>query len=357
MKFDYYVLSTYVPEADGDGPELYVKWVEQVVLAEELGFDCAWFTEHHFGRFGGMLPSPQLLIAALAQRTTRIRLGTAVVLLPLHHPLRIAEETAMLDILSGGRLNVGVGRGMATQPYRIFGTDPADAQEKLEEQVEILLGAWTSTPFSWEGKHYAFPGPVTLRPPPVQRPHPPLWMPTGSDTSHSRWIGRHGINQMTIPWLQGFEVARGVIAQYHVGLREGGYALDEREVLGYLPAYVGETPERARAESEAYWRAFREVSDEERGSPSPNFLPYDALVADSRLIFGDADECRRHIRRIMDELPEVGRLALMFHFGGMPQELALASMRRFARDVAPEFADSARAVPRPSAKRRIGHQL
>jgi alkanesulfonate monooxygenase SsuD/methylene tetrahydromethanopterin reductase-like flavin-dependent oxidoreductase (luciferase family) len=345
MKFDYYVLSTYVPEADGDGPELYAKWIEQVALAEELGFDCAWFTEHHFGRFGGMLPSPQLFMAALAQHTTTIRLGTAVVLLPLHHPVRIAEETAMLDILSNGRLEVGVGRGMATQPYWLFGTDPAEAQEKLEEQVQILIGAWTSPSFSWEGKHYSFAGPVTLRPRPVQRPHPPLWMPTGSTPEHSRWIGSHGINQMTIPWLQGFETVRRVIDQYQVGLREGGFAADHHEVLAYLPAYVGETPERARAESQTYWRAFREVSDEDRGSPSPNFIPLEALVADSRVIFGDAEECRGHVRRIIDELPDVTRLALMFHFGGMPQELALASMRRFARDVAPEFAEPARTLP------------
>lgn len=336
MKFDYYVLNTYVPAVDGDGAELYGKWIDQVTLAEELGFDCAWFTEHHFGRFGGMLPSPQLLIAALAQRTHRIRLGTAVVLLPMHHPLRIAEETAMLDILSNGRLNVGVGRGMASQPYRVFGTDPALAQEKLEEQVEILLRAWTSAPFCWEGKHYEFPDPITLRPQPLQRPHPPLWMPANSDTSHSRWIGRHGINLMTLPWLQGFEVTRRVIAEYRAGLREGGYAEDRCQVLSYLPAYVGETPALARAESEAYWDGFREVTDEDRGAPAPNAVPYEALVADNRLIFGDPDLCRRHIRRIQDEL-QVDRLALMFHFGGMPQGLTLASMRRFASEVAPEF--------------------
>ena len=335
VKFDYYVLNTYVPTADGDGPELYRKWIEQVVAAEELGFDGAWFTEHHFGRFGGMLPSPQMLIAALAQRTHRIRLGTAVVLLPMHHPLRVAEEMAMLDILSDGRLNVGVGRGMASQPYRIFGTDPAVAQEKLEEQVEILIGAWTSDPFCWQGKHYDVP-PITLRPRPLQRPHPSFWMPANTSTGHSQWIGRHGFNLMTVPWLQGFEMTRQIIAEYRVGLREGGYAEDERQILSYLPAYVGETPEQARVESETYWNAFVEVTDEERGAPAPNRMPYGELLAGNRLIFGDAEECRRHINRITDEL-DVDRLALMFHFGGMPQELALAAMRRFATEVAPDF--------------------
>ena len=337
MKFDYYVLNSYVPAADGEGPELYGKWIEQVILAEELGFECAWFTEHHFGRFGGMLPSPPMLMAALAQRTQRIRLGTAVVLLPLHHPLHVAEETAMLDILSNGRIEVGVGRGMASQPYQLFGTDPAIAQEKLEEQVEMLLAAWTEVPFRWEGKYYQCPSPITLRPTPLQRPHPPLWMPAGREPDHARWIGRHGINFMTLPWLMGFDVARQVIAQYRAGLREADYTEDAREVLTYFPTYVGETPERARQESEECWSRFRQVSDEERGGPAPNAVPYDVLIAESRLIIGDPAMCRQHVKRICEEVG-IDRLALLFHFGGMPQDRVLASMRRFASEVAPGFA-------------------
>ena len=340
MKFDYYVLNTYVPEMDGAGPELYHKWIEQVTLAEELGFDGAWFTEHHFGRFGGMLPSPQMLIGALAQHTQRIRLGTAVVLLPMHHPLRIAEETAMLDILSDGRLQVGVGRGMGTQPFRIFGTDPdpVAAQEKLEEQIEMLVAAWTEAPFQLDGKYYQCPNPITVLPRPLQRPHPPVWVPTGRETVHSRWSGRHGFNLMTLPWLVGFETTRSVIGAYRAGLLEAGHAEEGCEVLAYLPAYVGETPESAREESQEGWRRFREVSDEERGSPNPNPLLYESLVAESRLIFGDPEECRQHIRRICDEV-QADRLALLFHFGGIRQDLVLASMRRFATEVAPWFAE------------------
>jgi alkanesulfonate monooxygenase SsuD/methylene tetrahydromethanopterin reductase-like flavin-dependent oxidoreductase (luciferase family) len=335
VKFDYYVLNTYHPSVDGEGPELYAKLIEQVTLAEALGFDCAWFTEHHFGRFGGMLPSPQLLMAALAQRTRRIRLGTAVVLLPMHHPLRIAEETAELDILCNGRLNVGVGRGMVTQPFHVFGADGTD-QRKFEEQVEMLVAAWTESPFRWEGAYYQCPGPITVRPRPIQRPHPPVWVPANRDTSHASWIGRRGFSLMTPPWLLGFEVTRPVIEAYRAGLAETATASAGREVLAYLPVYVGETPERAREESERYWSGFREVADEERGSPSPDALSCEAMVAQSRLIFGDPDLCRRHIQRVLAEL-RVDRLALMFHFGGMPQELALASMRRFASEVAPAF--------------------
>lgn len=201
MKFDYYVLNSYVPEVDGDGPQLYAKWMEQVTLAEELGFDCAWFTEHHFRTFGGMLPSPQLLIAALAQRTTRIRLGIAVVILPFYNPVRIAEETAVLDILTDGRVDVGVGRGMGSQYYDVFGADPATAQEKLEEQVDLLRTAWAGDAFSWNGKYYQCPNPITLMPRPVQRPHPtPL--DAGERRSFARSVGRPPGRQLDDPPLE-----------------------------------------------------------------------------------------------------------------------------------------------------------
>ena len=104
MKFGYYILNTYVPELDGDSSELYSHWLEQIDAAEGLAFDSLWITEHHFRYFGGMMPSPSILLSAAAQRTNKMRLGAAVSILPMHNPLRIAEEFAMVDQLSGGRV-------------------------------------------------------------------------------------------------------------------------------------------------------------------------------------------------------------------------------------------------------------
>ncbi|MFI5269890.1 MAG: LLM class flavin-dependent oxidoreductase [Chloroflexota bacterium] len=174
MKFDYYILNSYVRELDGEGPELYAKWIEQVELAEELGYSCAWITEHHFDDYGGMLPSPQLLIASLAQRTSHIRLGTSVSLLPMHQPVRIAEDMAVLDVLTNGRIEVGVGSGMAQTRYGVFGIDPADVRARLEEGVDVLVRAWTHEQFLWDGRFVHCPTPVTVRPRPV---HPPLSWP------------------------------------------------------------------------------------------------------------------------------------------------------------------------------------
>jgi len=216
MKFDYYLLNSYVPELEGDGSALYQKWTEQVLLAEELGFHCAWFTEHHFLAFGGMLPNPQLLMAALAQRTHRIHLGSAVSVLPLHNPIRIAEDMAMLDILSGGRIEVGLGRGMDVQYVDVLGADRTTAQEKFEEQLAMVRAAWTDEQFCWDGKFFQCAQPLSVLPKPVQRPHPPVWIPVGGTPDHSRMAGRLGYNLMTLPWYgPTFGPTREVLDAYH----------------------------------------------------------------------------------------------------------------------------------------------
>src|SRR5579871_6811638 len=333
VAFDYYLLNSYVPEADGDGSQLYQKWIEQVVLAEELGFGCAWFTEHHFNRFGGMLPNPPLFIAALAQRTTRIRLGTAVTILPLYNPVRVAEDVAMLDILSGGRLEVGLGRGMANQYHAIFGADPRTSKEKFEEQLAILQAAWRDEPFCWNGTFFKSPEPIMVMPKPVQRPHPPLWIPASRDVAHAAAVGRAGMRLMTLPWYPAtFAETREVIDAYRAGVAEMGAV--HGETLGYVPVYVGETPERARDEAEPSWSRARRISDEQRGGPESNPLTYDIGAATSRAVFGDPEMCRRHVQRLQDELA-LDRLALRFDFGGLPQDRVLSSMRLFAREVAP----------------------
>src|SRR5262249_33228142 len=107
MEFGYYILNTYEPEHDGSASALYGRYLEPAEAAEAAGFDAIWATEHHFRHFGGMTPSPQLLLTAISQRTRRARLGSSVSILPLHHPLRIAEDFAVLDVLSDGRLEFG----------------------------------------------------------------------------------------------------------------------------------------------------------------------------------------------------------------------------------------------------------
>jgi natural product biosynthesis luciferase-like monooxygenase protein len=343
VKFDYYILNTYYPEHDGPARRLYGSWMEQALLAEELGYDTLWLTEHHFRDFGGMLPDPQVLIAAMAARTSRMRFGTAVTILPLHHPLRIAEDMAMLDNISGGRIDVGVGRGMPHIEYEVYAGDWPNAQDHVEEQVEILKRAWTERDFTWDGQHYQYPTPITVMPEPVQRPHPPLWMTANREESHFRWIGEHGLNLMTLPWiLPSYELSRDLICAYREALTDAGLDPAKHEVLGMFPTYVAETDDLAR-EAEIHWQNWAKQAAGERGTEMWARLTYDNVVGESRCIFGSPATCRRHVQRLRDELG-ITHVATVQHFGGLPQEKVLASMRLFAEEVAAPLRDAAPAL-------------
>jgi alkanesulfonate monooxygenase SsuD/methylene tetrahydromethanopterin reductase-like flavin-dependent oxidoreductase (luciferase family) len=334
VKFDYYVLNTYYPELDGPAPALYAHWREQALLAEAEGYDTFWATEHHFRDFGGMLPNPQVLMAALAAETLRMRFGTAVSILPLHHPIRIAEDMAMLDVLSGGRIDVGVGRGMPHLEYEVYGADWDSAQDYVEEAIDVLRGAWTQASFTWEGKHYRYPKPMAVLPPPIQQPHPPIWMTANREQEHFRWIGRHGLNLMTLPWiLPSYDLSRTLIETYRDGLREGGHDPATHQVLGMFPTYVAPTDEEARAVAEKYWANWTVLAFGERGSDILKALSYERVTAEARCLFGSPETCRQAVRRLRDELG-LTHVATVQHFGGMPQERVLDSMRLFAREVA-----------------------
>src|SRR4030095_4328625 len=140
-----------------------------MILAEQLGYDSTWVGEEHFYSFG-ICPSPQLFLTALARETTRMRLGTAISLLPFENPLRKAEDFAMLDILSNGRLNFGVGRGAIPKHFEGFCVDPQQSRARYEEALNIIKQAWTQDSFTYEGDFWQIP-PLSVSPKPLQKPH------------------------------------------------------------------------------------------------------------------------------------------------------------------------------------------
>jgi alkanesulfonate monooxygenase SsuD/methylene tetrahydromethanopterin reductase-like flavin-dependent oxidoreductase (luciferase family) len=147
--------------------------LELIEYADELGYDTCWVREHHFTQYG-FLPNTMSLLAHAAARTERIRLGTAVVTLPLHHPIRAAEDTALIDVLSGGRLELGVGRGYQSIEFDAFGIPLSEARARTDESIEIMKRLWTAEgPLDFEGRFFQFSG-VQLQPKPLQRPHPPI---------------------------------------------------------------------------------------------------------------------------------------------------------------------------------------
>lgn len=341
MKFGYYLLNTYVPELDGESPELYARWLEQIDAAENLGFDSLWVTEHHFRYFGGMMPSPSVLLAAAAQRTKKMRLGAAVSILPMHNPLRVAEEFAMVDLLSNGRVNFGAGRGMHPTEYTVLGADWNTAQLRLPEALDVVIRAWTGGEFEWSGQHYSFPK-LSVYPKPLQKPHPPIYVTANKDPESFQMVGRRGHHLMTLPWIATNEIQRPRIEQYWSALREGGHTVQDKDIFVMYPCYVGASDTEARAgalEPWSRWRGFAlSALNLEPGSEAYRrvfaHLDYDAIVKDSRGIFGAPESCARMIERII-EVVGATHIGLTFHFGGLSQDKVLKSMERFARLVRP----------------------
>jgi probable F420-dependent oxidoreductase len=171
-------------------PQLYRETLDQAAYAEDLGFDSIWLSEHHFSE-EGYLPSLTAVLGALAERTSRARLGTAVLLAPLHHPLRLAEDLAVIDQLCEGRLDVGLAPGYKPDEFAVLGVPKGERGTRTDETIEILQLAWRGKPFSYTGRHFRFDH-VVVAPPPVQQPGPPIWI-GGSSLAAARRAARHGV--------------------------------------------------------------------------------------------------------------------------------------------------------------------
>ena len=180
MRFGTFYFFQAVPWLSHD--EVVHRELEQMEWTEELGFDQIWLTEHHFIDYG-LAVDPGTLAAVAASRTRRVRIGLAAAILPFHHPLRLAEQTALVDIVSRGRLEVGFGRGNRPAEFRGYNVPQQENRDRFEEAVEIITQAWTQTePFSYEGRFFTIRD-TRVMPKPFQKPHPPLYQVCGSKES------------------------------------------------------------------------------------------------------------------------------------------------------------------------------
>lgn len=350
MKFGVLILPTYVPEHDGSEAETYAKMLAQIDRAEALGFDGVWLTEHHFTAYGGLVPSPAILAAAIAQRTRRLRIGMAVSLLPFHRPVRIAEDMAMVDILSGGRLDWGIGRAYLQWEYQNLNVPMEESRERFAECLEIVLAAWTQERFSYAGRFYQYRD-LTVLPKPLQRPHPPIWLAATTSEESFVLAGQRGYHLMTIPHTHTAADIRRKIGLYRQALAAAGHDPASRQVFARYYLYVAETAAEARRDVEEPYLRNAAIAEQARTlghlhagifeRPEPN---YDRAVGEHRMLFGSVDECVEHVRYVRDEIG-IDYLGLSFWFGGLAQEKALRSMELFVHEVLPRL----EAAPAPTA--------
>ena len=195
MRFYINVLATYFPDRDPPYDTYYQQLLEQVEVAEELGWECFMFNEHHFLGYGGLVANPAVLLAAAAARTSKIRLGPCIAILPLRHPLHSAEDYAMVDAISTGRLEFGIGSGNTELDYKVFGVTRESDRQRLREAIDVILKTWANERISHSGEFWSFDQ-LTLYPRTIQQPHPPIWV-AGTSAEGLGWAGRQGYNIMS----------------------------------------------------------------------------------------------------------------------------------------------------------------
>lgn len=326
--------------------------VEQMVLSEQLGFDSVWLTEHHYADYG-LSSAPSVLLATVAARTERITLGMAVYVLPFHHPLKLAEETATLDILSNGRLVVGLGRGNRALEFLGHGVPQDESRSRMEEGVEVLTRAWTEDRVTFQGRHWELDG-IPVYPKPVTRPHPPLAFAVSS-TESLEWAGSHGFAILSSGLFTPLAATLKQRATYLAALQQAGHS--ERTISDLLArwvvtkhVYVAPTDAEARAEArdaelwflDAYARSvdpcgLRGLSEPvrqaaEASAARTRSLTWDDLVEDCLLV-GSPETVRQKALELREA--GVGELVCWMNFGGLDPTLARRSMRLLAEEVAP----------------------
>jgi alkanesulfonate monooxygenase SsuD/methylene tetrahydromethanopterin reductase-like flavin-dependent oxidoreductase (luciferase family) len=328
--------------ADEPSAVVYRHGVEIAQAADELGFRSTWLAEHHFSTYG-LLSRPLTFALHLANKTKRIRVGTAVIVVPLHHPLTIAEEIATVDLLSGGRLDIGLGRGYQRYEFERFGRDLAESRQRWDESVDVILLALAGKPFSYDGTFFKIPE-TSIFPQPLQKPHPPFWVTAQSPESIDATV-RRGFNLITGGYGVSIERLREFRATLDARLGEYRPAQPIR-IAVQRPVYVAESEAEARRVAEqARWnmrvtlslRRNYERIEEGRAIPVPfeNEPTTDEFLSSFSAI-GTPDVCIRQIRRLQEAMG-LDIFNCAFSFGELPQDKVLASMRRFARDVMPAF--------------------
>ena len=337
MNFGF-LTECYVKEGKSHA-QAFADTFEQVDQAEALGMDSVWMVEQHFRPWASILPSPMLMASAIAMRTHRMRIGLAVQVLPLSNPLRSAEEACMMDQISQGRFDYGVGRSGITKFYNGYNVPYDESRARFDESLDIIMTAFNNETFSYEGQFYSFQD-VTVAPLPVQQPHPPVWVATAAPESFPA-LGKRGFPILL--WFQGnwFEEP---LKEYRKAWKEAGHPGDPQALLR-IPAYVGETPERAREEPrESTLHDFRrlvreygEAGDEQRATRATYDLEHYDEVLKTRLAYGSHEEMTEQLQEFRERMGVTGFLFDLNFGGQIPQELVLNSMRLLSEKVMPVF--------------------
>jgi alkanesulfonate monooxygenase SsuD/methylene tetrahydromethanopterin reductase-like flavin-dependent oxidoreductase (luciferase family) len=343
MRFGFF---DQLPRADWQTEsQRYKDILAQIELGDQLGFATVWLGELHFIPNFSTLASPLMILAAAAQRTRRIRLGTAVTLLPLHNPVKMAEDAATLDVLSDGRLEFGVGRGATPVYFAGYNGSQEESRERFEESLDVILRAWSTEHLSYEGKYFRVQD-VRVTPRPVQKPYPPIRIAANSPDTFAI-AGRLGLPVFASSLINPPDKLREYLTTHRQTLGPGA----KQDVALAFPVHVSRSRAQARQECEASIMHFFSMAGELikplATDPVKSYEAYEQLLerinrvtwegVDRNVgIFGDADYCAARIRALREEFP-MDEFIAYFNQGGLIEHATVRkSMELFAKEVIPQ---------------------
>ena len=345
MEFGIFTEFAWAPGASE--ADAFDESIAQMVAAEEVGLDAVWLAELHFQKERSVLSSPLVVASALATRTRRVKLVIAVQVLPLSHPLRLAEDVATVDHLSRGRIEFGIGRSGLPGHYQGFNIPYSESRDRFLETLDILVQAWTKDRFTHEGKHFQFRD-VCVIPKPYQKPHPPIRIAATTPDTFAL-VGRLGYPLFIAVRTSSIGDLREMIGGYHEGWKAAGHP-GRGDIAATIPIYVAETAARARNEPEAStMHFFRSIAEAlARANPATQTpeskeraarlgaLTYDDVLEEFA-VYGTPEAVVDKLSALREEFGLSSIAAWMNPGGRMPGERVLASMRLFAERVMPRL--------------------
>jgi alkanesulfonate monooxygenase SsuD/methylene tetrahydromethanopterin reductase-like flavin-dependent oxidoreductase (luciferase family) len=322
----------------------------QAAAAERYGFDAIWLAEIHFSPSRSVLAAPLVIAAALAARTERLKIGSAVHVLPLSNPLRTAEEAATVDHISHGRFEFGIGRSGFPTTYESFGVPYGESRDRMFEQLEIILKAWTEDRFSYQGKYFSYEN-VNVIPKPYQKPHPPVRVAVNSADTYAL-VGRMGWPIFVAVRLGSLTDLIEPLREYRAAWKEAGHP-GEGNVGLRLPVFVGRTRDEAlsipRDSTMGFYRYLgerlvdsasrvgtRAIEDRAARGARLGSLTYEDAQRD-KLAYGTPEMVVDRLEQLREQLGISTVLAEMNCGQEIPNEHMLSSMRLFMEKVAPQL--------------------
>jgi alkanesulfonate monooxygenase SsuD/methylene tetrahydromethanopterin reductase-like flavin-dependent oxidoreductase (luciferase family) len=326
MRYSLFSVNDHYPRLPRTVPQLYGQVIHSCELAERLGFDTFFCAEHHFHEYG-VVPDPAVMLSALAQRTKKIRLGTAISILTFHDPRRIAETYSMVDMMSGGRLVFGVGSGYLAHEFVGYGKEPKEKRDRFNENLDIVKRLMAGETLAYKSQ-FSASDKVVLNVYPHEGRVPPIYVAVLAREG-AYHVGKQGNRIFTVPYAscKNFADIGTMLAEYRKGRAEAGLAADDDDHVFTLHTYVAKSDDEARAQAKAAYDLYVDT----RLFAKKHV--YEDIIANGICLFGSVDT----VTEKMCQLHEMGirHVATMHNFGGLDPALVERSMTMFAREVMP----------------------